>query len=86
VYFGLRDDPDLAAELHGKPLRGWRAIAVAASLLGAGVVGLAIAAGVLALAGVHRAWPLFVQSVALVATVISLSQAYGRLRERRRDD
>ena len=78
VYFGLRDDPSLAEQLDARPTRGWTAVA----LLAAVVIGVAVAAGILALAGVHDVWALLGRSVLLLAVGISLWQAFSRFRGR----
>jgi hypothetical protein len=78
VYFGLRDDP--GSELDAEPGGVWLFVGL---LLGV-IIGLAVAYGVLALAGVDGAWRMFFEAVVLVGVVLSFAQAAERFRARRR--
>ena len=76
VYFGLRDDDRLEAELNDAPLTFWRVVAVAGALC----LGLALALAVLRLAGVDITWRTPLSFFAFLAVASAAAVVAGRLK------
>jgi hypothetical protein len=76
VYFGLREDRRLEAELHAAPRDGWRAAALAVGFC----LGLGLALAALWLVGVEFTWRSALSVCLFLALASGVSVVATRLR------
>jgi hypothetical protein len=76
VYFGLREDRRLEAELHATPRDAWRAAALAVGFC----LGLGLALAALWLVGVEFTWRTAVSICAFLVLASGVSVVAARLR------